>query len=133
RPHSIDARCWRPVAPGHSRTSGGTEANNLAIRGVTEAPPEHRHVVTSVIERPATPNACRWLERHGCRVSWIGVEANGRVRVDGVRAALAPDTAIVAVMHANNETGVVQPIADVARAAQRDVAIVHNRHLFMAS
>ena len=58
-------------------TSGGTEANNLAIRGVTEARPDYRHVITSVIEHPATANPCRWLERHGYRVSWIGVTRQG--------------------------------------------------------
>ena len=106
-------------------TSGGTEANNLAIRGVTEARPDHRHLVTSVIEHPATASPCHWLERHGYRISWIGVEADGRVRVDEVTTALVPHTALVTVMHANNETGVVQPIADIARAAQHHGAIVH--------
>jgi cysteine desulfurase len=106
-------------------TSGGTEANNLAIRGVTEARPDRRHVVTSVIEHPATANPCRWLERHGHRVSWLGVDDGGRVQVHEVDAALAADTALVTLMHANNETGVVQPIADIARAAQRHGAIVH--------
>lgn len=106
-------------------TSGGTEANNLAIRGGTEARPDHRHIVTSVIEHPATASPCRWLERHGYRVSWIGVDAEGCVRLDEVNAALTPDTAIVTVMHANNETGVVQAIADIARAAQHYGAIVH--------
>jgi len=106
-------------------TSGGTEANNLAIRGVTEARPDRRHVVTSVIEHPATANPCRWLERHGHRVSWLGVDGGGRVQVHDVEGALAADTAIVTVMHANNETGVVQPIAEIARAAQRHGAIVH--------
>ena len=106
-------------------TSGGTEANNLAIRGVTEARPDHRHIVTSVIEHPATASPCHWLERHGYRISWIGVEADGRVRVDEVTTALVPHTALVTVMHANNETGVVQPIADIARAAQHHGAIVH--------
>lgn len=106
-------------------TSGGTEANNLAIRGVAEARPDRRHVVTSVIEHPATANPCRWLERHGYRVSRIGVDADGRVRVDEVEAALEANTAILTVMHANNETGVVQPIADIAHAAHRYGAIVH--------
>src|SRR5262245_1187448 len=107
-------------------TSGGTEANNLAIRGVTEARPDHRHVITSVIEHPATANPCRWLERHGYHVSWIGVTGDGRVKVQDVEAALAADnTAILTVMHANNETGVGQPIADIVRLARGYGAIVH--------
>src|SRR5262245_3739007 len=106
-------------------TSGGTEANNLAIRGVTEALADRRHVVTSAIEHPATENPCHWLERHGWRVSWIGVDRDGRVPIGDVEAALTSGTAIVTIMHANNETGVVQPIADIARAAHRHGAIVH--------
>src|SRR5262245_19489819 len=106
-------------------TSGGTEANNLAIRGVSEARFDHRHVITSTIEHPATASPCQWLERHGYRVSWIGVDPDGRVQVSAVEAALDADTAIVTVMHANNETGVLQPIADIARAAHRVGAIVH--------
>jgi cysteine desulfurase len=106
-------------------TSGGTEANNLAIRGATEARSDRCHVVTSVIEHPATASPCRWLERHGYRVSWVGVEAEGRVQIHEVEAALTADTALVTVMHANNETGVLQPITDIARAAHRYGAIVH--------
>jgi len=106
-------------------TSGGTEANNLAIRGTTEARSDRRRVVTSVIEHPATANPCHWLERHGWRVSWIGVDADARVKVEEVEVALGADTALVTIMHANNETGVLQPIADVARAAHRHGAIVH--------
>src|SRR5436190_4717534 len=84
-------------------TSGGTEANNLAIRGVIDARPNRRHLVTSVVEHPATASPCRWLERHGHRVSWVGVDANGRVRAAEVDAALTAETALVSVIHANNE------------------------------
>ena len=105
-------------------TSGGTEANNLAIRGVTEARPERRHVVTSTIEHPAVAAPCTWLERHGWRVTRVGVDAEGRVRASDVEAAL-DDTVLVTVMHANNETGVLQPIAAMAEAARARGAIVH--------
>jgi cysteine desulfurase len=81
--------------------------------------------VTSVVEHPATANPCHWLERHAWRVSWIGVGADGCAKVDEVEAAIGGDTALVTIMHANNETGVLQPIADVARAAHRHRAIVH--------
>ncbi|MBI4486357.1 MAG: aminotransferase class V-fold PLP-dependent enzyme, partial [Acidobacteria bacterium] len=96
-------------------TSGGTEANNLAIRGTAEARSDRRHVVTSVVEHPATASPCCWLERHGWRVSWVGVDADGRVKVEEVDIALGAGTALVTIMHANNETGVLQPVADVAR------------------
>ena len=106
-------------------TSGGTEANNLAIRGAAEARPERRHVVTSAIEHPAVAVPCAWLERHGWRVSRVGVDAFGRVRAAAVAEALVPDTALVTVMHANNETGVLQPIAAIAEAARERGALVH--------
>ncbi|GMV38493.1 MAG: cysteine desulfurase [Myxococcales bacterium] len=105
-------------------TSGGTEANNLAIRGVCEAV-GGSHVVTSVIEHPATARPCAWLERHGRRVSWIGVDGEGRVRVDDARAAIGADTALVTVMHSNNETGVLQPITELAEIAHDRGALVH--------
>jgi cysteine desulfurase len=106
-------------------TSGGTESNNLAIRGVTEARPELRHVVTSSIEHPAVAAPCTWLERHGWRVTRAGVDTDGRVRVEEVVAAVGEDTALVTIMHANNETGVLQPVAAIARAARGRGALVH--------
>jgi cysteine desulfurase len=106
-------------------TSGGTEANNLAIRGVTGALEPKRHVVTTVIEHPATARPCTWLEEHGCRVTRIGVDHEGRARVDAAREAIDGDTALVTVMHANNETGVLQPVAEIARLAHAMGALVH--------
>jgi cysteine desulfurase len=106
-------------------TSGGTEASNLALVGVAEAVPARRHLITSIIEHPATASVCEWLERHGRRVSRAGVDAAGRVRVDEMAAALSADTALVTVMHAHNETGVLQPIADIARLAREKGAFVH--------
>jgi cysteine desulfurase len=106
-------------------TSGGTEANNLAIRGVAEARPGRRRIVTSVIEHPATSAPCQWLERHGYLISRIGVDAMGRVWLDDVAAAVGDDAALVTVMHANNETGVLQPIAEIAQVAKARGAVVH--------
>lgn len=106
-------------------TSGGTESNNIAIRGTTEARPDRRHVVTSVIEHPAVAAPCAWLEGHGWRVTRAGVDAEGRVRLEEVAGATGPDTALVTVMHANNETGVLQPVAVIAKAARDAGAVVH--------
>jgi cysteine desulfurase len=106
-------------------TSGGTEANNLAIRGVTEARPERRHVVTSTIEHPAVAVPCAWLERHGWRVTRVGVDGEGRVRPSDLARALDDETVLVTVMHSNNETGVVQPVAAIAESALARGAIVH--------
>jgi cysteine desulfurase len=106
-------------------TSGGTEANNLAIRGVTEALGSKRHVVTTVIEHPATARPCAWLERHGCSVTRIGVDADGRARVAEARDAIDGDTALVTAMHSNNETGVLQPVAELAQLAHAAGTLMH--------
>ncbi len=106
-------------------TSGGTEANNLAIRGAAEALSGRSHVVTSVIEHPATARPCAWLGEHGRRVSRLGVDAAGCVRVDEAREAMDADTALVTVMHSNNETGALQPIRELAALAHAAGALVH--------
>lgn len=106
-------------------TSGGTEANNLAIRGTTAAQSERTHVVTSTIEHPATANPCRLLEKSGIEVTWLGVDRFGRVRVEDVRQAVNERTALLTLMHANNETGSLQPIAEVSRAVHDAGALLH--------
>jgi cysteine desulfurase len=103
-------------------TSGGTESNNLAIRGACEAleaaGDARRAIVTSAIEHPAVARPCAWLAKRGWRVTELGVDAAGRVVGD-----VAEGAALITVMHANNETGVVQPIA--ALAAKKGRALVH--------
>lgn len=106
-------------------TSGGTEANNLAIRGVCEVRADRRHVVTTVIEHPATEKPCAWLAQHGWCVTRMGVDADGRTRVEDVRAEIDAGTALVTVMHSNNETGVLQPVAEIADAARHSGTVVH--------
>jgi cysteine desulfurase len=107
-------------------TSGGTEANNLAIRGVTAARKERMHLVTTVIEHPATEASCVWLEGQGWRVTRIGVDADGRAKVAEARQAIDADTALVSAMHSNNETGVLQPIAELAESAHAAGALMHS-------
>jgi cysteine desulfurase len=106
-------------------TSGGTEASNLAIRGAAAARPERRALVTSGIEHPASAEPCRALEAQGWKLTRISVGADGRARVDEARAALGGHVALVTLIHAHNETGVLQPIAEVARAARAVGALVH--------
>ncbi len=106
-------------------TSGGTEANNLAIRGVAAAFPDRRHVITSRIEHPATRAPCRALEERGVRIDWLGVDEFGRIDAARVDGALGPDTALVTIMHANNETGTLQPIREITRAARARDVLVH--------
>lgn len=106
-------------------TSGGTEANNLAIRGVCEAVTDRRGVVTTVIEHPATSRPCAWLEARGLRVTRATVDAAGVVRLEEIVGGIDERTALVTVMHANNETGVMQPVAAIAERARAVGAIVH--------
>jgi cysteine desulfurase len=95
-------------------TSGGTEANNLAIRGLCEASSAHgRHVITSAIEHPSVSGVCTELEKHGWEISRLPVYANGIVRVDDVARALRPDTVLITIMLANNEIGTIQPISEI--------------------
>lgn len=106
-------------------TSGGTEANNLAIRGVAEARPERRRLVTSAIEHPATEKPCQWLARHGQDVQRIQSDTEGRVRLEEGARLIDGATALVTVMHSNNETGVLQPIAELAELARHHGAVMH--------
>ena len=106
-------------------TSGGTEANNLAILGVAGARDRRPGVVTTEIEHPATASSCAWLAGHGRRVRRLGVDREGRVRLDEARAVIDGETALVTLMHSNNETGVLQPVAEVARIARAAGALVH--------
>jgi cysteine desulfurase len=107
-------------------TSGGTEANNLAILGSAEALAERRkHVVTSAVEHPATARPCDRLEREGWEVTRLPVDAHGMVRIDEVRAFVRGDTALVSVMLANNETGTLMPIHKIAEIAHARGALVH--------
>lgn len=106
-------------------TSGGTEANNLAIRGVAEARARPAQIVTTNIEHPASEQPCAWLERRGWQVARIGVDETGRASVDEARAVIGRDTALVTVMHSNNETGVLQPVAELVALAHAAGALVH--------
>ena len=103
-------------------TSGGTEATNMALRGVVLAQPHRRHVVTSSFEHPATAETCLLLERQGLRVTRVPVAADGRVQAEDVARALGEEPALVTVMHANNEIGTLQPIADAPAWSARPFA-----------
>jgi cysteine desulfurase len=100
-------------------TSGGTEGDNLAISGLTG---EGDHVITSSIEHHAVLHACRHLEEMGCEVTWLPVDSLSLVDPDDVRRALRPNTKLISIMTANNETGVLQPVEDIGKiAAEADV------------
>ncbi len=96
--------------------SGGTESDNLAIRGVARAyGASGRHIITTRIEHPAVLAACQSLEQEGFRVTYLPVDRSGVVSVESVRDAIASDTILISVMHANNETGAIQPIEEIGR------------------
>ncbi len=100
-------------------TSGGTEAANAAIIG-TIMSTDKRHLITSKIEHPAVLNTCRILERFGYSISYIGVDKSGQVNISEIEKSVSKDTALIAIMYANNETGVVQPITEIASIANNE-------------
>ncbi len=103
-------------------TSGGTEADNLALKGIALADPRGRHVIVSAVEHPAVLESARWLGRLGYDITELAVDADGLVPPDVLADALRPDTTLVSVQHANNEVGTVQPVAELAAvAAERGV------------
>ena len=108
-------------------TSGGTEADNAAIRGAAEALEQtpRRHLITSAIEHEAVLNTMKALARRGWRTTLLPVDHSGVVSPDRVRAAMTADTALVSVMHANNEIGTIQPIAEIAAIAHEGGALMH--------
>ena len=108
-------------------TAGGTESDNLAIRGAAEAlePSGRRHLITTAIEHEAVLNTMKALAKRGWRVTTLPVDASGIVSPDRLRDAITDDTALVSVMHANNEIGTVQPIAALAAIAHERGALFH--------
>ena len=108
-------------------TSGGTEANNHAIKGVAEAYCQRgNHIITTAVEHPAVMEVCRYLERHGFRVTYLPVDDYGMVTPEQVEDAITPETLLVTIMHANNEVGTVMPIAEIAEIAHRHGALMHS-------
>ena len=107
-------------------TSGGSEANNFALKGVFYARRGRPfHLITTQIEHPSILNPCAFLEREGARVTRLPVDGTGLVDPDALRRAITPDTALVSIMHANNETGTVEPIAECARIAREHGVLFH--------
>lgn len=107
-------------------TSGGSEANNLALKGVFFAlRRKGDHIITSRIEHPAIIEPCRFLERLGARVTYLPVDGTGLVDPHAVRAAIMPQTILVSIMHANNEVGTIEPIANCARIAREHGVLFH--------
>jgi len=94
-------------------TSGATEADNLAIKGLAFARPDKRHIVTSKIEHHAVLHACQWLEERGYEVTYLDVDPDGKVDPEAVRDAIRDDTLLVSIMAGNNEIGTIEPIGEI--------------------
>lgn len=107
-------------------TSGGSEANNLALKGAFFAHwGRNVHIITSAVEHPAVLEPCRFLERLGARVTRLPVDRTGRVDPGDLRGAITPDTVLISLMHANNEVGTIQPIEACARIARAHGVTFH--------
>jgi len=110
--------------------SGGTEADNLAIKGIAQAHSARgRHIITSKIEHPAVINTCAALEKQGFAVTYLPVYENGIVRVDDLRDAIRDETILISVMHANNEIGAIQPIEEIG-AVVKEIRASGHRHIY---
>lgn len=108
-------------------TSGGTESDNAAVFGVTEALRDRgRHLIVSAVEHPAIGAACDELARRGFSVSRVPVDGAGRVRPADVESAIQPDTVLISIMHAQNETGVIQPVREIAALARKRDIVMHS-------
>jgi cysteine desulfurase len=107
-------------------TSGGSEANNYAIKGVFFAlRNKGTHIVTTQIEHPAVINPCRFLEKLGAKVTYVRVDHYGKVAPQDIEKAITPQTILITVMHANNEVGTIQPIEEISRIAKEHGIIFH--------
>ncbi len=108
-------------------TGGGSEGDNLAIRGIALAYQDKgNHIITQITEHPAVLKTCEALERlHGFRVAYLPVDRSGRVSIEEVEAAIGDKTVLISIMHANNETGTLQPIAEIAKIARKHGVLMH--------
>jgi cysteine desulfurase len=107
-------------------TSGGTESNNHAIKSAVRLMKDRgNHIITSEIEHPAVLEVCRFLETEGFRTTYLPVDETGIVRVADVKNAICPETMLISVMHANNETGAIQPVSEIGELAKSKNIVMH--------
>src|SRR6266849_1058106 len=107
-------------------TSGATESNNLAIKGVAQMYAEKgNHIITAATEHKAVLDTCKHLEKEGCKVTYLAVQQNGLVDLDQLRSAITDKTILVSIMYANNEIGVLQPVAEIGKIAKERGVLFH--------
>ncbi|MGH9698853.1 MAG: IscS subfamily cysteine desulfurase, partial [Candidatus Acidiferrales bacterium] len=108
-------------------TSGATESTNLAIKGIAEMYREKgNHIITQVTEHKATLDTCKRLEKYGYEVTYLPVEKDGRINLDELRRAITPKTILISIMYANNEIGVIQPVAEIGKIAKEKGIFFHS-------
>jgi cysteine desulfurase len=107
-------------------TSGGTESNNLAIRGLAKANPEKKHIITSVIEHPSILETCCDLEKEGYKIDYVRVNKEGIVNLEEVRDKITENTLVVSIMHVNNEIGTIQPIKAIGEVCKQKNVYFHS-------
>jgi len=107
-------------------TSGGSESNNMVLKGVAYTYQEKgKHIITSEIEHPAVISPCKFLEENGYEVTYLPVDQDGVVDIEQLKAALTDETILISIMHANNETGTIQPLAEIAEIASENNILLH--------
>ncbi len=107
-------------------TGGGSESDNWALKAAAEAyASKGKHIITTTIEHHAILHTCEYLEKHGCEVTYVGVDENGVVRLDELKAAIRPDTILISVMAANNEIGTIQPLKEIGAIAKEHQILFH--------
>ena len=107
-------------------TSGGSESNNLALKGVAGAyQSKGHHIITSIIEHPAILEVCKHLNSKGFQITYLPVDQYGMVDPEQVKAAIRPDTILISIMHANNEVGTIQPVAEISKIARERKILMH--------
>ncbi|MDD5436107.1 MAG: cysteine desulfurase NifS [Candidatus Omnitrophica bacterium] len=107
-------------------TSGGTESDNFAIKGVVNAlRSKGNHIITSAIEHPAVLNTCKFLAKEGCLVTFVGVDEYGVIKLDELKKAITDKTILITVMHANNEIGTIEPVEEIGKIAEEKGVYFH--------
>ncbi len=107
-------------------TAGGSESDNWAIKATADAYAQKgKHIITSAIEHHAVLHTCEYLEKHGYEVTYVGVDENGVIKLDELKAAIRPDTILISVMFANNEIGTIQPIKEIGKIAKEHDILFH--------
>lgn len=107
-------------------TSGGSESNNLAIKGIAhQSRDKGNHIITSAIEHPAVAEVCRFLEKEGFRITWLPVDSFGTISLEDLEKSITPQTILITVMHANNEVGTIQPVKEIAEIARKNGILFH--------